>query len=248
MIILRSIILSKFPEIIFGFSTKIGAERKPPFNFNLSFSVGDEKIIVEENRKLFFGSLGLREDQVIVQKQIHSDIVRYVEKSGCVSESDALITDKVNLGLAVSAADCTSIFLYDKKNKIISAVHSGWRGTQKKILLKTLNKLASDFGSKTENIFVYIGPSIKQENYEVGEEVAALFEEKYVLKEKGKYFLDVSGVNYDILYNFGIKKDNIEIASLCTYENFYLLHSYRRDGSYSGRSMGIIALKVDYEK
>jgi YfiH family protein len=248
MVIIRSSILSKFPEIIFGFSTRIGAKRKPPYYFNLSFSVGDKKNIVEENRRIFLRSLGLEDDQVVIQKQTHSDIVRYVEKPGDKFESDALITDKTNLGLAVNAADCTPIFLYDKKNRIISAVHSGWRGTRKKILFKTLDKIASDFGSKADNIIAYIGPSIKQANYEVGKEVAVLFSEKYFLKENGKYFLDVSAANYDMLINFGIKKENIEISSLCTYENFYLLHSFRRDGAYSGRSMGIIALRQINEK
>ncbi len=133
------------------------------------------KELVKENRKLFSQSLGLKENRIVAQKQTHSDIIRYVEKSGRIEESDALITDKANLGLAVSAADCVPIFIYDRKNKVIAAVHSGWRGTQKKILLKTIIKLQSDFASKTENLFVFIGPSIKQKNYQVGEEVAAAF-------------------------------------------------------------------------
>ncbi|HVO75460.1 MAG TPA: peptidoglycan editing factor PgeF [Ignavibacteriaceae bacterium] len=243
MVIIKSLLLSNYPEIIFGFSTKIAADRKPPFYFNLSFSVGDDINIVKENRRLFFQSLGLAENQIITQKQIHSDIIRLAEKRNSNSESDALITDKNNFGLAVSAADCAPIFLYDKKNRIISAVHSGWRGTQKKILLKTLNRLSADFGSKGENLIAFIGPSIKQKNYQVGEDVAELFDSKYLLKENDKYFLDIPLVNFDMLAGFGIKKENIEISSLCTFENSFLLHSYRRDGIHSGRSLGIIALK-----
>lgn len=243
MVVIKSLIFNNFPEVVFGFSTKIAADRKPPFYFNLSYSVGDDERIVKENRKLFFQSLGLEENRIVAQKQTHSDIVRYVEKYDGLLESDGLITDKINLGLAVSTADCTPVFLYDKKNKIISAVHSGWRGTQKKILQKTLNKLSEEFASRAENLIAYLGPSIKQKNYQVGEEVAALFDSKYILKENDKYFLDIPAVNYDMLLGFGVKNENIEVSSLCTFENNILLHSYRRDGVHSGRSMGAIALK-----
>ncbi len=52
----------------------------------------------------------------------------------------------------------------------------------------------------------------------------------------------------DMLLASGVKKENIEISSLCTFENNVLLHSYRRDGIHSGRSMGIIALKAADDK
>ncbi|MEK6553401.1 MAG: laccase domain-containing protein, partial [Bacteroidota bacterium] len=46
----------------------------------------------------------------------------------------------------------------------------------------------------------------------------------------------------DELLNFGIQESNIEISSLCSYEEKYL-HSYRRDGKNSGRALGVIAMK-----
>lgn len=236
-------IFKKYPEIIFGFSTKIGLNRGAPFYFNMSFSTGDDEKIVAENRKAFFNALGLSEDKVAVQKQIHSDIVKYVTCGGMNGESDAMITNRSNLGLAISTADCTPVFIYDPENKIIAAVHSGWRGTVKKILLKTLQRLVDDFDSNPGKLITYIGPSISRKNYEVGSEVADLFDEKYKTKKADKYLLDVSGANYDMLINFGLQKNNIETSSLCTYEEKELLHSYRRDGINSGRSMGIIALR-----
>ena len=158
MFVLKPHIFKKFPELTFGFSTKIGAGRKPPYFFNTSHSVGDDKKNVDENRELLFQYLDLNTQKVAWQRQIHSDIITFVEKGGVCGESDALITNKKELGLAVSVADCTPIFIYDKKNQIISAVHSGWRGTEKKILLKTLEKLQNNFNADSSELIVYIGP------------------------------------------------------------------------------------------
>src|ERR1035437_5767693 len=209
MVVLKSCIFSEFPEIAFGFSTKIGLNRESPYFFNMSLTGSDNKEIVHENRTAFFNYLGLIYDEVVLQKQIHSDIITYVSKGGEIGESDALITDKFNIGLAISSAVCTPVFIYDKNNKIIAGVHSGWKGTEKKILQKTLAKLFDDFNSLPENIFVYMGPSISQKNYEVGAEVAAGFNNKYFIPKVEKFLLDVPFANYDMLIEAGIPEKNI---------------------------------------
>ena len=243
MKVIRSEIFQKYPEINFAFSTKIGLDRPAPYYFNLSLSVGDDEKNVKENRKAFFAEFGLIEENVAIQKQTHSNIVRYVTKGGIVGESDAMITDKKNLTLAIGVADCTPIFIYDPENKVIAAVHSGWRGTAKRILEKTILKLKSEYKSKPEMLVTYIGPSISQKNYEVGNEVADLFDKEYIIEKDGNYLLDVASVNYDMLINSGLQGNNIEKSNLCTYEDKDLLHSYRRDGKKSGRSMGVIEMK-----
>lgn len=243
MFIIKPYIFKQFPEIIFGLNTKIGGKNKSSFDFNLSYSVGDNNGIVEENRHLFFNAVGLEENSVAFPNQIHSGIVKVANISGNQGDCDALITNKKNLGIGVIIADCTPIFIYDNKEKIIAAVHSGWRGTEQKILNKTLQKLKDDFNSKSENLFVYLGPSISAINYEVGIEVAEKFENKYVIKKDAKYFLDVSGCNYDMLLDFAVPQNQIQKSVLCTYEFKSLLHSYRRDGEKSGRSLGVIAIK-----
>lgn len=243
MYILKPYIFNRYPEIIFGFSTKIGGNRNSTFDFNLSYSVGDDNSIVDYNRQLFLNALGLSTNTVGFQRQIHSDIIKTIDCAGDNGESDALITDKKNLGLAIIFADCTPIFIFDFKKKVIAAVHSGWRGTEQKILFKTLIKLQKDFASNPEDMVVYIGPSISAPNYEVGNEVAEKFDENYVLKKDGKLFLDVSGINYKILLDYGIPQNQIQKSELCTYEFKTLFHSYRRDGNKSGRSLGIIAIK-----
>ena len=144
--------------------------------------------------------------------------------------------------MAVSVADCVPILLYDPVKKIIAGVHSGWRGTEKKILLKTLKEL-KNYGSLPENLVAYIGPSISKNVYEVGKEVAEFFDEKYLEQKGEKFLLDVASVNFDILLDAGVKKNNIQLSSLCTFAMKDVLHSYRRDGNKSGRSYAVIALR-----
>lgn len=240
--IIKSRLFENYPEVIFGFSTKIGLGRNHPFYFNMSKSVEDDEKIVNENRNEFFKELNLKADQIAYQKQIHSKTVRIVDSPGMHGEGDALITNKEGIGLAVSSADCAPIFIYDNQKKVIAGIHSGWKGTSQKIVEETLTVLQDNFTCNPNNLIVYIGPSISQMNYEVGKEFENIFDPKYLHPQNGKFKLDVKQANYDMLINFGISESQIEVSNLCSYQEEYL-HSYRRDGLKSGRAFGIIALQ-----
>lgn len=241
MKIIRSKIFEKYSEISFAFSTKIGLNREAPFYFNMSKSVGDDNNIVEENRKQFFSSIGLTSSQIAFQKQVHGNEISIVERPGLQGTSDAMISKQKNIGLAISTADCTPIFVYDPLQKLIAAIHSGWRSTKEKIVKKTLQRLSSDFLSNPADLLVYIGPSISQKNYEVSKEFENHFDKKYLIEKNDKYLLDLKSANADMLIEFGVKRENLGISELCTYESDFL-HSYRRDGKISGRAFGVIAL------
>lgn len=242
MRIIKSKILSRFKELVHGVSRRDGIEQNAPFYFNLSFTVGDDPRKVERNRQIFMSELGI--ERVVFQNQTHSSNVSVVYAECNLHDNDALITDRKNLALAVSIADCVPILLFDTENKVIASVHSGWRGTEKGILSRTLLTLKNKFGTRPENIMAYIGPSICSNHYEVGSEVAAKFDKKYLREDRGKMFLDVALVNMDMLIDFGVPVDNIEKSNLCTFEENYL-HSYRRDGKNSGRMLAVILLKGD---
>jgi copper oxidase (laccase) domain-containing protein len=64
-----------------------------------------------------------------------------------------------------------------------------------------------------------------------------------VKQKETKFYLDLAGANYKMLIDEGVKKVNIQVSALCSYEYENLLHSYRRDGNKSGRALGIIAMK-----
>ncbi len=241
MKIISSPLFNRFDNLVFGMSAKI-VSTSDKFSNNMSFSINDNPERVLKNRKKFFENLGLQIENVAYQKQIHGDVIRYVEKGGFAGESDALATDKTNLGIAISTADCVAVFIYDEKENVIAGIHSGWRGTELKIVSKSLNYLKTKFNSKSENLFAFIAPSISQKNYEVGKEVAERFDEKYIRRKKGKFFLDVAKINYDMLVDFGIPKRQIEKSELCSYDTEYL-HSYRRDKEKSGRAFVVLAMK-----
>jgi YfiH family protein len=147
--------------------------------------------------------------------------------------------------LAISSADCPAIFIYDSKEKVIAAVHSGWKGTEKKILKKAIEKLKNEFNVNPSNLICYIGPSISQNNYQVGEEVAQKFDKEFILRNEINFYLDLKSANYKMLVDEGVKQANIQVSELCSYEYETILHSYRRDGQKSGRALGVIAMKDD---
>jgi len=242
MKIIQSKIFKQLPEIIFGISTKFKIDKNDKFNFNMSFAIDDEQERVESNRRLFFESLGLQTENVAYQNQIHSDIIKATGYGGSVGNSDAIITPRKGIGIAISMADCVGIFIYDKVEKVVVGIHSGWRGTKQQIVRKTLLQLQKEFDCEPENLFVYIAPSISQNNYEVGNEVAEQFDSKYLIPKDEKYLLDVAQANYDMLTDFGIPKLQIEKSELCSLNEKYI-HSFRRDKAMSGRAFGVIAIR-----
>jgi len=223
-------------------STKPGGSNLPPFYNNLSYKVGDNENTVSSNRHKFFSSLNIDEKNLAVPKQVHSLNVRIIETPGSYPETDALITNKKNLFLSVSIADCYPVLIYDKSKHIIAAVHSGWRGTQKVILTHTLNKMFEQFECFPDDLFIFIGPGISKNNFEVGEEVALLFEEKYRHSKNGKYFIDLRENLADQLSFFHIPAGNIEFNPMCSFDETDYLHSYRRDKENSGRMLAVIGM------
>jgi len=223
--IITSKILSSHPEIIHGISTRFSAE--PPFHNNLSRSVGDDPETIAKNRARFFGSLGIAETSLVHANQVHSDGVSIVTKPGLYPAIDALITSQKGLNLVISVADCMPVMLYDKANGVIANIHSGWRGTQKNIVGKTISILKSDFGTEPDK------------------DVADIFPAEYVSPKPGadgKFIIDTGKMVYSSLLAAGVPAVNIEQSSECTFDNTHL-HSYRRDKSGSGRMFAVIGMK-----
>jgi copper oxidase (laccase) domain-containing protein len=88
-----------------------------------------------------------------------------------------------------------------------------------------------------------VGAGISRDKFEVGEDVANLFEEKYRAGTNGKFFVDIKQVIAGQIKNKGIPDENIEISELCSYCSSDYLHSYRRDGDKSGRMFSVIGMR-----
>ncbi len=241
--IITSKILSSHPEIIHGISTRFTGE--PPFYNNLSKSVGDERDTIMKNRARFFGSLGIVETSLVHANQVHSDGVSIVTKPGLYPATDALITSQKGLNLVISVADCMPVMLYDKANGVIANIHSGWRGTQKNIVGKTISLMKSDFGTEPKKLAVFTGPAISKPNFEVDKDVADMFPAEYVSPKPGadgKFIIDTGKMVYSSLLAAGVPAGNIEQYPECTFASDYL-HSYRRDKSSSGRMFAVLGMK-----
>ena len=209
---------------------------------NTSFSVGDSAENVAENRRRFLDALGVPSDRLAIPQQRHTAVIRNVKAEGTYEQCDALTTTVPNVFLSVSIADCAPVFLFDAMKKIVACVHAGWRGTEQRILQKTIRTMLQEFGSKPGDVSAFIGPSAGQCCYEVGEDVAQRFDAEFVSRRNGKFYLDIKKANEEQLRNAVVPGTNIEVHEDCTICRTELYHSYRRDGDKSGRMMAIIGL------
>jgi YfiH family protein len=244
MTIVRSTLLTQFPEIVFGMSTREGGVSPGKLGLNMSFRVGDNPENVLENRKRFLTYLGIDQQKVAYPQQEHTNNVQICSIAAKYDHCDALVSKESNLFLAISIADCTPVILFDKSKKVIAAIHAGWRGTVQQITKIAVSKMVEEFGCNAKEIVAFIGPSASKCCYEVGEDVAQQFPKECLeRKQNGKYLLDVKKANQIQLLHYGIEKDNIEIHNDCTISN-ELYHSYRRDGNESGRMLAVVGIKI----
>ena len=153
-------------------------------------------------------------------------------------------------------ADCILFLLYDPKNKVIANVHSGWKGTFKKIVEKTVVKMRDYYGCNPEDIICCICPSIRKCHFEVDEDIKELCEDIFsftgkteafiekgnIVEGKQKYNIDTVLINKILLNDLGIKDKNIIDSNLCSVCNKDILYSYRAEGKASKRNVAIISL------
>jgi len=240
--IIQPEIFKKYKDIFCAVSTRSGGVSGESYGFNLSYKVGDKSENVKTNRKIFFDYLNILESRLVFQNQIHSDNSAYVESTLFLENNDALYTDKKNLYLCLTVADCLPVFLYHPGG-IIIAIHSGWKGSHGKIVYKTVKKVSEHFGLNVSEFIAYIGPGLSVENFEVGKEVADLFGNDVIKIRKNKYYFDNKLENKNQLMKAGVREINIEISEYCTYKEEKLFHSYRRNGIRAGRMLGVIGLR-----
>jgi YfiH family protein len=212
-----SALLSGLASIRLSISTRNGGVSPGLLGMNLSFSVGDDPKNVEENRRRFFQSVGIPEHAIVTQHQVHGDTIQRVSQPGRMPACDGLMTNVKGLFLAVSVADCVPIFLVDPVAGCVAGVHSGWRGSNLRFLAKAVTRLKEEFDSNAENLVAYIGPSASVCCYEVGEEVAQNFDERYLRRTSGhKPHLDLKEFNKTLMLEAGVLERNIEVSPYCT--------------------------------
>ena len=211
----------------------------------------DSKKNIKKNLSYVKKKIISKKNNIALLYQIHSSKFFYIKKFPKKRLiGDGLITNVKNLPLGILTADCAPILILDIKKKIIAAIHAGWKGAYKNIVIKILKKLIK-LGSQKRNIIAVIGPCIGQKNYEVGKE----FKEKFVKKnkknliffklKKRKIYFDLSKFIFNQLISFGIFKiDVISKDTFNTKNNFFSARrSLKRNEPDYGRNISVIMLK-----
>lgn len=239
-------IFSAFPNLIAAQSKRIGGVSKGDFNsLNLGLNTEDLEQHVEQNRKLFFSALSIKEENLASSYQVHGNEILIAHEAQRATGYDAVITNKINLFVAVTIADCTPVLIYDTRTHTVAAIHAGWRGTASKIVERTLNEMQKSFSTNGADCFAYIGTCISKNAFEVGNEVAEQFDNTFVHfnETKQKHYIDLKAANLQQLQQFGIPHSQIEIAETCTVLNNDSYFSYRKENGKTGRMLAVIGRK-----
>lgn len=176
--------------------------------------------------------------------QIHSANVRRANREARWRECDAcdaLWSDESRVALGIKVADCLPITMIDPAHRVIANVHSGWRGAVRRITAETLDAVERATSFDTTRALAYLGPSIRVCCFEVGEEVAAQFDEAFVDRTRAKPHVDLAAYTAALLRGRGLSDDRISDSGVCTRCEGSLFHSFRRAGIGGGRNLQIVA-------
>ncbi len=171
------------------------------------------------------------------------------------SKTDGIVTNRPNLVLSTTNADCILLLFFDPVTKTIANTHYGWKGTLQRISIKTVEKMINEFNSKPEDIICCICPSIRKCHFEVNRDVKEMFENEFKdlninknidimekQKDKEKWNIDTVLINRIILKKAGLKDENIIDSGLCSVCNKDLIHSFRVEKQGYGLNTALISL------
>jgi YfiH family protein len=217
------------------FTTRLGGVSDGPYaSLNLGRKSGDDVEHTDQNRRIACEAIGADVTKLALNFQVHSD--RVVRASAGVrgERADGLWTDEPGLPILALSADCLPIALVRTggEQPAAAVLHVGWRG----LLAGIVGAGASALGDHA--LAAAIGPGIGPCCYEVGDEVAAPFRERFgddVVRDRR---LDLWMSAERALRAAGVEHvDRVDRCTACESETFF---SHRRDAGRTGRQ-GVIA-------
>jgi polyphenol oxidase len=216
-----------------AFSTREGGVSDGPYaSLNLGLLTADEPENVEENRRRLCAEVDADPERLALNRQVHGTTVRRAEAGERRERADGLWTDERSIPMLAMTADCLPVALArtNGEQPALAIVHVGWRGLADGVIASGVEALGG-------RVAAAIGPAIGPCCYEVGPEVAALFDRDLV--QDGK--LDLWSGAERALRAAGVEE--IERADLCTSCHPELFFSHRRDEGVTGRQgvIGVIA-------
>ncbi len=240
-----------------GFSTRAGGVSPAPWDsLNLRPGQGDGEAALWENYRRFCEAVGVDMDRLILSRQVHETTVRPCTAADAGKgldrprdyDADALVTDEIDLPLAVFSADCGIILLHDPKTGAVGGVHAGWRGCAGGILENAVREMGRLYGAVPANLLAAVGPCIGQCCFETDSDVPEAMRtalgaeaEAFIQRRGPKYHVDLAGLNRQWLLRSGLLPEHIDLCGLCTACRPDLFWSHRKMGERRGVHAAIIA-------
>ncbi len=245
------ILLNKQSGLVHAFSPR-AYEREDGATGELNFAAGDPSMRL--HTRWFLRSIGMKEDEVFRVRQVHGDQV-YVLKDASTSSAqtadvpaDAIITRLVGRPIGILTADCIPVVLYDSRSRVAGVIHAGRKGTEQKIVSKTIHAMQKLYGSEPQDIILGMGPGIGGCCYEVDADCIEPFKTSYpgwasFVKSlpSGKFMLDLFSANREDAEMVGVAPENISHSGICTSCQVERFFSYRREGT-AGRMLTVAML------
>ena len=224
-----------------AFSSRLGGVSEGPFaSLNLGVLTDDDPDNVRANRRLFCSKLGVDPETATMAWQFHSAEVVRADGRGIVTPGvefercDGLWTEQPGRGLMLLSADCLPVALARTNgDPAVAVLHVGWRGLLAGIVESGAAALEG------EPFVAAIGPGIGPCCYEVGDEVAGPFRERFGDAVVPRRHLDLHEAAERALREAGA--ESVERVGLCTSCEEELFFSHRRDRGRTGRQ-GILAV------
>lgn len=172
---------------------------------------------------------------VVLMDQVHGTNVEWL--TACpnepVAQTDGLATQQEAMALLVQTADCVPVLLFDPKQRVIAALHVGWRGLVGGMVTQGI-QLLQKHQVQPVDLLVGIGPAICQACYEIGDDVKQQLSAlpggaTTILRKEDKWTVDLQVEVQHQLMQQGVVPQNIEILRLCTKEHAEVFASWRRD-------------------
>ena len=218
-----------------AFTTRLGGVSEGPFeSLNLGRRTGDDVERVDENRRRVCSTLGADEQQLALGYQTHSTIVNRAQAGSRGIPGDGLWTDEPGVPVVVLGADCALIALVRTNGDApaLAVLHAGWRGLADGIVEAGARALGG-------RLAAIVGPAIGPCCYEVQEDVAGRFRDRFGpgIVSRGK--LDLWTAAELAARDAGATE--VERVDLCTACRPDLFFSERRTGRPRG-TQGVIGL------
>lgn len=242
--------LSDIATLRHGFFGRAGGLSGGEFaSLNVSWSVGDDPALVEQNRDLVRDAIGI--GPLVILRQVHSTRVALITEpvEASALEADALVTATPGIALAILTADCTPILFADPDAGVVGAAHAGWRGAAEGIIPKTLDAMLA-LGADLSRIRAAYGPTIYGANYEVGEKFRDDFlaidpsgADHFHTPQGGDVHFDLPGFVEEQLTAAGLA--SVERVGSCTYASpeRYFSHRYAtHQRTRTGRQISVIGM------